>query len=330
MSNDSQRLVEGASRSKSPAATAVGAVPTSTFVAGANLAPAASTVPPSVNAPTRTNAGTSTCANPTAPRVRVQARQTLAQPMIGVFAVAVREVGVRIGARFNGPPTSAHGGTACGVFAAAVDAKAASVRLLAAPPLEQDFAVRRAADGRCTIAGDDGDVATVAPWQAPKSEVPLPRLTPSELRQAREHWMDTVAPRHQFPTCFGCGHLRPESDGLEMFAGRVGDRDLWACEWLPADGRRGDAVDDWLVWAAVDCPSGFATFPSVGDGEVILLGELSVEIVESPAVGGRYQVVARTGTASGRKLTSEVAVVGEDGTNLVRGRAIWIRLERAP
>jgi hypothetical protein len=237
------------------------------------------------------------------------------------------EVDVRIGARFNGPPTSAHGGTACGVFAAAVDVRAASVRLLAAPPLEQDFAVRDEADGWCTIEGVDRDVATVQRWRAPTGDLPLPWLATSEIRQARQHWWATIAPHHPFPTCFGCGHRRPESDGLEMFAGRAGDSDLWGCEWVPSGGRAGDAVDDWLVWAVVDCPSGFATHKWIDDGDVILLGQLSVQIDQSPVVGEHYQVVARPATVSGRKLNTEVAVVAEDGTNIVRGRAIWIRLE---
>lgn len=49
---------------------------------------------------------------------------------------------MRLAARFNGPPDSGHGGVGCGVFAGAVDGRAASVRLLSPPPLETEFKSR--------------------------------------------------------------------------------------------------------------------------------------------------------------------------------------------
>jgi hypothetical protein len=58
----------------------------------------------------------------------------------------------------------------------------------------------------------------------------------------------------------------------------------------------------------------------------ILLGELSVWIDETPAVGTRYQVVSRFDRAEGRRSFSHAALVGADGTNLALARATWITL----
>lgn len=236
---------------------------------------------------------------------------------------------MRIGQRFNGPPDSAHGGTACGLFAGAVDPRAASVRLLAPPPLDTALGVAVSAEGG-SVEGPDGVIATVRRHEASPVE-PFPWLVPSDVAAARLHWLATVAPGHVFPTCFGCGHARPLRDGLELFAGETPDRDHCA-SWLSPDGGFADesgAVPDWVVWAAADCPSGSAVFRHLESTEIVLLGELALRIYEAPVIGTRYQVLARPSGMSGRRLFSEVGIVREDGFNLAIGRATWIRVARA-
>ena len=111
--------------------------------------------------------------------------------------------------------------------------------------------------------------------------------------------------------------------------GFVAGSEYKADTWTPAAGE----TDDWWVWAAVDCPSGWGTMAS---GEVsvelapMVLGELSLSISKSPEVGVEYQVVARPAGQDGRKLRSEVALVAPDGENIARGRSTWIRLAEEP
>jgi hypothetical protein len=66
--------------------------------------------------------------------------------------------------------------------------------------------------------------------------------------------------RHPQPWCFGCGTGRAQDDGLRIVPGRVPGADLVADVWKPdptlADA--GGTVAAAFVWAALDCPSGFA------------------------------------------------------------------------
>ena len=224
---------------------------------------------------------------------------------------------LRIDRRFNGPPDSAHGGVACGVFAGAVDSRAATVRLLAPPPMDTDFTISREGEV-VTVTGPAGPVAEVR--SAPPAEIePLPWLSDGEVDRSRSTWDEILrAAGHPFPTCFGCGGERPDGDGLELFAGLLPGTDISGAWWEPDESiATAGLVDDWAVWAAADCPSGGVVIPLLDDGQLMMLGQLQVWIHQSPEVGCRYQVVARSQGRKGRRLTSDVAVVAESGVQLV-------------
>jgi hypothetical protein len=233
---------------------------------------------------------------------------------------------MQIPSRFNGPPGSAHGGTACGVFASALDPRRATVRLLQPPPLQIELSTEGQPEG-VAITGPTGDVALVrAIGDAPPSA--LPWFDEEDVIAARQHWLRNTVPTHPFPTCFGCGHARPADDGLELFAGDVPGTEYCAAFWTPDPSLRAAAggVADWAVWSALDCPSGGATFRAIEPGTIVLLGELSVWVDEAPVVGTRYQVVSRFDHAEGRRQVSHAALVGADGANLAVARATWIAL----
>jgi hypothetical protein len=229
--------------------------------------------------------------------------------------------------RFNGPPASGHGGVSCGIFAAAIDPRAATVRLLRPPPLDTPL-ITTEVDGVVTVSADDDPVATVRSIRGDFAVGEIPWLDEADIRGASAQWVKHTQPDHPFPTCFGCGHLRPAGDGLRLFAGEVDGTDLSATYWTPAaelagsDGR----VPDWLVWAALDCPSGAVTFRHFPRGTPIVLGELTVRIDASPVVGERYEVVSRTLGIDGRRMPSEVALIAADGRRLAGGRATWFAL----
>jgi hypothetical protein len=215
------------------------------------------------------------------------------------------------------------------VFAQATNARYATVRLLRPPPLETDLEPRLADEGVRIFDGSD-DVALVTEVRADLASVRLPWLSDREVLAAERHWIEHVEPEHIFPTCFGCGGARPESDGLELFAGEVPDSDLCAAFWTP-DASLTDAegaVEEWAVWAAMDCPSGAAAVRGAWEESAAVLGEMAVRVDATPAVGERHQVVARHVAVEGRRLLSEVAVVASDGTNLAVGTATWIRIPR--
>jgi hypothetical protein len=221
---------------------------------------------------------------------------------------------MRIPARFNGPATTGHGGYAAGLFASALPPGPVAVSLRAPPPLERDLAVVETGTG---VEIYDGEtlIATAAP-SAPPADPP-PAISPAEAATAAR---DPEGFDHAFPTCFGCGPAREPGDGLRLFAGPTSHGSV-AAAWTPAE-----PVDDLMVWAALDCPSGAAVWDE--DGPPMLLGRFLVHC-EAPVSEGRpHAVVAAELDRDGRKRRSVVALYDEAGARLAHGEALWIALRQ--
>jgi hypothetical protein len=128
---------------------------------------------------------------------------------------------------------------------------------------------------------------------------------------------------HPFPTCFVCGPDRRPDDALRIFTGPVPDCDgEVAGTWTPtgpsADGVH---VDTAAVWAALDCPTGWAHHRP---GGVALLGRVTVEMSEPVRLNRPTVVIAKRGTVEGRKLAATAAIYDADGRRLAASRALWI------
>jgi hypothetical protein len=129
---------------------------------------------------------------------------------------------------------------------------------------------------------------------------------------------------HPFPTCFACGPERAEGDGLRLFAGLVGGRDLFAVPWTPADEFGSDgSVDPLFVWAALDCPS---SGPAMGSGSPIVLASLAVDLRAPVALGEPHVIGAWEIEREGRKHHTGVALWDESGRVCAAARALWIEL----
>lgn len=135
---------------------------------------------------------------------------------------------------------------------------------------------------------------------------------------------------HPFPTCFTCGPERAAGDGLRIFPGRLDEDNestsIFAAPWIPdpslASG--GVVVRPEFLWAAMDCPTGFAAgFPWRG---TLVTGRLAVEQV-APVYPLRPYVVLSWPTASeGRKFHAGAALYDPDGRLCANARATWIKL----
>lgn len=234
---------------------------------------------------------------------------------------------VRIDPIYNGPPDSAHGGVAAGRMAELVDPRRARVRLQAPIPIDTPMTGTESDDGAVEVTADGQRIAAVRALDAPLGVEYFPLLDPKVVEQAeadfREHW---GGGRHPFPTCFGCGPGRDDGRGMELRSGAAPGRDLHAAWWNPgADG----PVPHWLVWAALDCPSGFPAFVDLAPDRARVTGEFAVEIRHPVAGDGVYQILSHVTGASGRKTTTAAAIVDEDGTNLAVATAIWIEIPLA-
>jgi len=212
---------------------------------------------------------------------------------------------VRIAARYNGPPGSGNGGVSCGLLAQHVDAPVVEVTLRRPPPLETDL---RVVDGELY----DGDLLVAA---AVAGSVDVEAPGPVRLEQAQRAAAGYAGwAAHPFPTCFSCGTGREPPDGLGLRPGPVDDG-LVAAVWTPETDAR------FLVWAALDCPGGWAV-PDL-PGRPMVLGRMALEVLAPPAVGEPHVVVGWVLGTDGRKTFCATALYDAAGALLARAQQTW-------
>jgi hypothetical protein len=228
-----------------------------------------------------------------------------------------------IDSRYNGPPSSGHGGVAAGRMAELVDPRAAVVRLLAPIPLDTPLVPGDTADAVVRMyagTSPSSAVATVGPLHAP---LPVGRFEPPRvglIQQAEFGWLSTSDGVHPFPTCFGCGPDRPRRDGLGLRPGRVRGSDVCATRWSPPGSGE---VPPWLVWAALDCGSAGPVITGASRGAPVVTGELAVEIRGDVYGGSRYTLMSRLVRRSGRKTVTQAALIDEAGRHVAVGVTTW-------
>jgi hypothetical protein len=212
--------------------------------------------------------------------------------------------------RYNGPPDSGNGGYVCGLVAALLGG-VAEVTLRLPPPLDRELEVVRA-DGRVEIR--DGD-ALVAEAESVDLQMVVPAAVSVEEAEAASARYAGFQ-HHAYDTCFVCGPRR--EDGLRIYAGPVeGRRGVVASPWTPT----GDVRPE-LVWAALDCPSGWAVDDFQREG--VLLGRMAAEIDRLPTPGEPHVVIGWRVGEEGRKCRAGSALLTAGGEVLARARSTWI------
>jgi hypothetical protein len=225
-----------------------------------------------------------------------------------------------VAARFNGPPSSGHGGYTCGIVAAALGASPAAVSLRSPPPLETPLTVQARHGGIAVLDGETV-VATADPAAVAVDPPPMPSPVPA----APDDPVYGELHRHPFPGCFACGPAREPGDGLRIFATRVPDRDGTVAAWWTPEPSLADpsgAVAAEFVWAALDCPTGHACAiesPAV-------LARLAVRQLAPVRAGEPHVVAAWRVGREGRKHHAAGCLYAADGTPLAVSDALWIEL----
>lgn len=223
-----------------------------------------------------------------------------------------------IPSRFCGPPESGNGGWVSGHLAACLDPSppAATVRLHTPPPLDRPLETVASEDGLDLL---DGEVlvARVRPADPPPTTgVPAP-VAFTEAEAAGSSYEGLVD--HPFPTCYSCGIDREKGDALCLRPGRVGEDGLHAASWVP----RESTVEN--VWAALDCPGAWALGIS---GRPMVLGTMTAEVRELPAVGTECVVMAWGVGSEGRKHRCGTALYAGDRL-LAHAEATWLAIDPA-
>ncbi|SCG57969.1 hypothetical protein [Micromonospora inositola] len=216
-----------------------------------------------------------------------------------------------IESRFAGPPGSGNGGWSAGVFAAALDDRGpVEVTLRRPPPLETPL---RAVDGE--IRDPDGQVVAQVRRVEPFTAV-VPPVDAATAAAAAKTYPGLVD--HPFPGCHVCGPANP--DGLRIFPGRLPDGRTAAPFRAP------ERVVRATVWAALDCPGGWAV---IAPGRPYVLGRIAAVVAGLPAPGDECVVTGATIGGEGRKAEVHSSLYGPDGALLGYARATWIALPPA-
>ena len=222
--------------------------------------------------------------------------------------------------RFCGPPDSGNGGYTCGMIARELGG-VMECTLRSPVPLNTTLHIEGSPAG--AILRSNGKVVIeanpTAIEVAPSAPVSLETATQASAKSP------ALDPGHPFPTCFVCGPKRRQGDGLRIFPAPL-NGELYAATWLPA-AEFGDAAGNLkleFLWAAMDCPTGFASgFPVVG---TLVTGRLAVKQLEPIRVGELCIVESWPLSVNGRKHFS-AACLYQHGKPRAVARATWIRLE---
>lgn len=225
---------------------------------------------------------------------------------------------IRIDSRFNGfPDTAGNGGYVAGRLAAFLRG-VATVTLRRPVPVDTSLTLEHEGD---TLSVHDRDDLVAEAEAAPHD---LDVIEPVSIEQARRAtgnyiWRDN----HPAPTCFVCGTGR--ADGLALFPGKVAGRDAVATTWTPRrefdDGS--GSVRPEVVWAALDCPSGYGFFDV---DTYAVLGQLTADLRDRVPIGEEAVVAGWSLGEERRKHYAGSAIFNASGAVLAAARATWIRI----
>jgi hypothetical protein len=237
--------------------------------------------------------------------------------------------------RFCGPPNSGNGGYVCGLLAGHIDGTA-EVTLRAPPPLDRPLGIVGGADGSVELRENETLLATGRAVTLDVADIPA--VTRAEAEDAASQ--SPFAIDHLLPGCFVCGPARAHGDGLRIFPGplpphRSARPATLACCWIPDSNLAGDdgLVASEFVWAALDCPTGFASGSArhlgLNGDAAMLLGRMSARIDRRPRPGEPCVIVAWPTGRDGRKLFADGALLRPDGEVLAVSRTTWLLVDRA-
>lgn len=216
---------------------------------------------------------------------------------------------VTVKGRFCGAPNIASGGYIAGLLGRRMEGPA-RVSLEGPVPVDHPFTIERLLDGGVALT----DGATMLAHAVPATlqlEPPVP-VSYAEAEWASERYLGFT--EHAFPGCFVCGPARDWGDGLAIYPGPIPGRHLVAAPWAPDPTLfdKHGTVRPEFVWAALDCPTGFALLEAFGRRKVVLR-QLTASLLRPLPVGARWIVMGWPFAAEGQNLLGASAIFSESG-----------------
>lgn len=229
-----------------------------------------------------------------------------------------------IDARYNGPVGRGNGGYIAGAMAAFVSGDA-EVRIMRGFPVATPLAISRHPDGSVSCHLDGQELGRVRPLRLALAIPPPPTLSAARAAAERFRFLHGSDVRG----CYVCSPRRAPGEGLRLFCGPLPDAGevivagVWepGPELLDASGR----VAPEQVWAALDCPGGYAIAALALDIGVQLLGTCAASLKQPLRAGESYIVSSwQLAPPAGRKRFMGVAIHGVTGQLMACARQIWI------
>ena len=231
-----------------------------------------------------------------------------------------------VAARFRGPDDSGNGGWVSGALAARLPAGVpVEVTLRRPPPLDRPLPVEVSAGGVRLLddaVADAREAAVVGEARVVEDDLPtLGVVSAADARAAEAGYHGHR--EHPFPGCYACGPDREVGDGLRIFPGPVAGLpdDNVAATWRPAAD-----VDLPQVWAALDCPGGWAAGRLGLADRPMVLGRMTAVVETVPESGVELVVVGTVLAREGRRTMTATTLRRTDGTVLGRAKHTWITL----
>ena len=231
---------------------------------------------------------------------------------------------IEIPQRFNGPPSSANGGYIGGLLADRIGAASAEITLRAPPALDVALELRSEGDGLFTLHDGDTLLAEARAVEFLVDVPPAPTFDEAAAAGALGRMRAHGNVENPYRRCFGCGIDR--ADGLRIVPTPVGDAGVVASDWTPsrsladADG----LVPTPVVWAALDCPAGFAWSHRLSDAPPMMTGRIAARIDRPVRAGEPYVVIGWPIEQDGRKLHAGTALVDAKGIVCARSLQLWL------
>jgi hypothetical protein len=234
-----------------------------------------------------------------------------------------------IAARFAGPTRSGNGGYTSGRLASCLSStEPVTVTLRQPPPLDTELTIATGVAERGTdelrLLSPDGSVVAVAAPGGFDAEPPG-SVSIEEARAAESSYAGLTG--HPFPGCFVCGPDREPGDGLRLSPGRP-RTGRTACTWTPdaslAAGAGSASTAAEFVWAALDCPGGWA---SDLENRPLVLGRMTAAYDQLPLLEEAYVVVGAVLGSERRKTYTGSALYDADGRLIARAEHTWIAVD---
>ncbi|HET8530772.1 MAG TPA: hypothetical protein VFO08_06465 [Methylomirabilota bacterium] len=230
---------------------------------------------------------------------------------------------VTVNGRFCGSPNIASGGYIAGLLGRLMDGPA-RVSLEQPVPVDHRLGIERLGDGGLALT--DGPVTFAHASAAPLQLEPPAPVTYADAEWASERYLGFT--EHATPGCFVCGPAREWGDGLAIYPGPIPGRRLVAAPWAPDPTLfdKHGVVRPEFVWAALDCPIGFALLEAFGRRKLVL-SHLTASLIRPLPVGARWIVMGWPFAAEGRTLLGASAIFSESGELHALASAVLVRAD---